>query len=178
MRTKHLWAKFGALGLTVFALFTILRISKASEPKEAAPNRKPGLWQIQLTLDDGSYAIPPSQMCIDASAEKRLTLVGAQMNRNKCATYHVSKQRDGAWAIHSVCQWDANTTVETDGVASGDFSASYSINATGVTTGSSNPARNGTHRVTISAKWLGSCPVGQHGGDQTSNGKTTNALER
>jgi hypothetical protein len=177
MEIKQAWIQLGALGLAVFALLGILRLSNASEPKET-PNRKPGLWQIQLTIDDGSYAIPTSQMCIDAGAEKRLTLVGAQMDRKECSTYRVSKQRDGTWTLHSVCKLDSSTTAKTDGVASGDFLSSYSVDVTGVTSGSPNSARNGTHHVMILAKRLGSCPVGQHGGDVTSNGKTTNALER
>jgi hypothetical protein len=177
MNSKQAWVQFAALALAVWALVGILRLSNASEPKEDMPNRKPGLWQIQLTIDDGSFAIPASQMCIDLSAEKRLTLAGAQMDRKACSTYLVSRQRDGTWVIHSVCRLDAYTTAKTDGVASGDFLSTYSINATGVTSGSPNSTRNGAHRVTINAKWLGSCPVGQRGGDVTSNGKTTNALQ-
>lgn len=177
MNSKQIRVKSAALALAASALLGILRLANASEPKEDTPSRKPGLWQIQLTIDDGSYAIPASQMCIDASAEKRLTLAGAQMDRKACSTYLVSRQRDGTWVIHSVCQLDANTTAKTDGVASGDFLSTYSINATGVTSGSPNSNRNGSHRVAINAKWLGSCPVGQHGGDVTINGKTTNALQ-
>ena len=44
-----------------------------------APHRQFGRWEQQLTLDDGSYAIPVSQMCIDAKTEPRLTLAGAAL---------------------------------------------------------------------------------------------------
>ncbi len=173
---RQAWMQLPVLAVALMALIGILRISNASEQQDAVPVRKPGLWQIELTIDDGSYAIPPSQMCIDAGAEKRLTLVGAQMDRRECSAYQVRKQPDGSWTINSVCKLDAHTTVSTDGVASGDFSSTYSIDATGVTSGSPKPARNGSHHVTVAAKWLGSCPAGQHGGDVTSNGKTTNVF--
>ncbi|MDR3526126.1 MAG: hypothetical protein P4L57_02530 [Rhizomicrobium sp.] len=142
------------------------------------PGRQFGLWQQTLTLDDGRYVIPPSQMCIDAKTEPRLTLVGAQMDRGHCSEYHMVQQADGRWSFHSVCSLGATASVVTAGTAWGDFRGHYAVDATGTTAGSAKPEQNGTHRIVIDATWLGPCPLGMAGGDVKSGGKTSNVFAK
>jgi hypothetical protein len=149
-----------------------------SAAAEDFPQRQFGLWQQTLTLDDGSYVIPPSQMCIDAKTEPRLTLVGAQMDRAQCSEYHMARQPGGKWSFHSVCSLSASISVVTAGTAWGDFLTHYAIDATGTTAGSVKPERNGTHRIVIDATWLGPCPPGMAGGDVASGGKTSNVFAK
>ena len=137
------------------------------------PHRRAGLWEQSLTIDDGRYQIPPSQMCIDAAADKNLTLVGSQMDRRLCSAYAVEKGADGGWTIQSVCTLDPKTTVTTKGSARGDFDTAYSVVATGVASGPTG----GVHKVAITARWIGPCPPGQVGGDVTTGGKTRNVLK-
>src|SRR5665213_4282890 len=98
-------------------------------------HRKAGLWEQHLKIDDGSYPIPVATMCIDAKAEERLTLVGAQMDRRQCSSYQMTGRGDGSWSFLSVCEIDPGATVTTKGSATGDFRTTYSVEATGSTTG-------------------------------------------
>lgn len=150
-----------------------LSASVALAADAAGPQRKPGLWRQQLTFDGGGYPIPPSEMCVDAASERRLTLVGAQMQRNLCAAYRVKRRRDGAWALSSTCTLGDGRTATTSAVARGDFKTAYSVEASGVFEGG---AKRETHTIAITASYLGPCPPGQVGGDVTTNGKTVNAL--
>ena len=115
-------------------------------------------------------------MCIDAKTERRLALVGAQMDQSQCSAYRMSRGPGGAWLFHSVCRIDTGSEVTTDGTATGDFSSAYFVRATGSTTGAARPEMNATHSITIDAKWLGACPAGQAGGDVTSGGRTLNVF--
>jgi len=76
-------------------------IACAAAAPAAEPLRRAGLWDQQLTIDDGSYAIPLSQMCIDAKTAPRLTIVGAQMDRSQCETYALAPRAEGGWSFRS-----------------------------------------------------------------------------
>ncbi len=143
---------------------------------DGAPHRQFGRWEQQLTLDDGSYAIPVSQMCVDAKTEPRLTLVGAQMDRAQCTAYRIEKKVGGGWSFYSVCSLGARGHVTTSGSVTGDFKTGYEVDASGVTSDAPDPKMNSTHRLTIKAKWLGPCLPGETGGDVTTSGKTTNVF--
>ena len=170
-RMKHIATVFANVGLAAFFV-----VAHAGEDE---PRRRSGLWQMQLTLDDGSYTIPASEMCIDAKTEARLTLVGAQMDRARCSSYRLAKRADGSWSFYSVCRLDEDAaTATTTGSAKGDFQTTYSVDATGVTSGTSTPGMNGSHRITIEAKWLGPCPTDMTAGDVRSGGKITNVFSK
>ncbi|HZK98397.1 MAG TPA: DUF3617 family protein [Caulobacteraceae bacterium] len=139
-------------------------------------HRKAGLWEQHLKIDDGSYPIPVATMCIDAKAEERLTLVGAQMDRRQCSSYQMTGRGDGSWSFLSVCEIDPGATVTTKGSATGDFRTTYSVEATGSTTGAAQSSMNGVHHIAIDARWAGPCPKGQTGGDVTTGGKTSNVF--
>jgi hypothetical protein len=51
-----------------------------------APQRRLGLWRQELTLDNGSHAIPISEMCSRTATH----LVGAQMDRARCSIYRIA----------------------------------------------------------------------------------------
>lgn len=141
------------------------------------PHRRAGLWRQQSTLDDGSYPIPVSEMCIDAATEPRLTLVGAQMDRAQCSRYTLEKVADGDWSFRSVCRLgEGDASAATTGTAKGDFATTYSVDATGITTGTSTPGMNGAHRIVIEARYLGPCPNDMKGGDVRTNGKIRNVF--
>lgn len=150
----------------------------AAPADNSQPHRRFGLWEQHLTLDDGTYAIPTSRMCIDAAAEPRLTLVGAQMDRAQCGAYRFGRGARGDWSFYSVCRLDRGTRVTTSGTASGDFQSSYQIDVIGQTIGAVDAKLNAIHRLKIDARWLGSCPAGMAGGDYTSGGSIINAFRK
>jgi hypothetical protein len=145
----------------------------AAMAADAGPQRRAGLWRQQLTFDSGAYPVPPSDMCVDAASERRMTLVGAQMQRNLCTAYKVRRRKDGAWTLSSVCALPDGRTATTEGVARGDFRTAYSVEATGVFEGG---GKRETHTVAITATYLGACPPGQVGGDVTTGGRRVTAL--
>ncbi|HEY5047097.1 MAG TPA: DUF3617 family protein [Rhizomicrobium sp.] len=143
---------------------------------DQAPHRRSGLWEQRLTLDDGSYAIPVSKMCIDGATEPRLALAGAQMDRAECQTYRLDKRENGDWSFDSICKLNGAVKVTTSGIARGDFQTSYRVEVVGRTSGATDPKQNATHKLSIDAKWLGACPSGMVGGDYTSGGRITNVF--
>jgi hypothetical protein len=154
----------------------VLLLSAAATAALAAdvgPQRRAGLWRQQLTFDGGAYPVPSSDMCVDAASERRMTLVGAQMQRNLCSAYKVKRRGDGAWTLSSVCALPDGRTATTQGVARGDFRTAYSVEATGVFEGG---GKRETHTVAITATYLGACPPGQIGGDVTTGRRKVSAL--
>ena len=61
--------------------------------------RRVGLWEQHVTIDDGAYAIPASQICLDAATAQKLTVVGAQMDRALCRAYALTRRGPGRWSF-------------------------------------------------------------------------------
>ena len=150
------------------------RYEIASHP--SFPMRASGLWSFHLVYDDGAYAIPDSQICLDKRAETRLTIVGAQMDQRKCERYLLNPVAPGKYDVHSVCTLANRSRVETTGVVTGDLASAYAIDSTAVTAGAAEARQNGTHHLAVTAKRIDDCPNGQLGGDMTTNGKTANVF--
>jgi len=150
-----------------------LVVATAALASDKGPERKPGLWRQELTFDGGAYPVPPSEMCLDAASDQKMTLVGAQMQRSRCAAYGAKRQVDGSWRLDSVCELPDGRTATTTGAARGDFRTAYSVQAVGTFEGE---GKRETHTVEIKATYEGPCPKGQSGGDVTTGGKTANAL--
>jgi len=141
------------------------------------PRRKPGLWEQHVSLG-GTDAVETSQICIDDATEQKLSMFGAQVNRNRCKTYQLTRKGDGSWAFSSVCDLGSGGTVTTNGTVTGDFATAYKVRSQSSTTGAVVPQMNGERTVDIDAAWMGPCKPGQKGGDMTlPNGMKVNLLD-
>ena len=131
---------------------------------------------MHFRLDGGTYAIPDSLLCLDASTDKQMTIVGAQMRGSECTKYTVRRRSASTWEGTSVCSLPGAGVTTTTGEVRGDLRRAYTVVADGVTSGGETATRNSEHRIVIQAQRVGSCPSGQTGGDVTVGGHTRNAL--
>ena len=134
---------------TAIGLAVVLGCGAAAGAAGPDLARRPGLWEMKLTLDGGRYPIPVSQICLDARAEPRLTIAGPQMRRSACQTYETAARPGGGWTLHSVCKLADGGRVETDGLIEGDLDSAYSVTATSTISGSTSPFRNGSDEPEI-----------------------------
>jgi hypothetical protein len=136
----------------------------------AAPTRKAGLWEQTINSERMKQTI---SMCVDEATEQKARWWSSERGhgpgQTDCTDQKFSRTLTGGWQIHSVCKVEG-MTVTTDGAATGDFGSHYHVELTSVTTGSSMPEANGTHKMSMDGVWKGPCPAGMVGGDMVLPG--------
>lgn len=140
------------------------------------PARKPGLWEISMTMEGGR--IPPrvAQHCIDAATDKMMSSVGSDMR--SCSKQDVQTS-PGGMTVDSVCTF-GGATVTTHAVMTGDFNSAYTVKTTSKRSGAAMPGMpaGGETQMTIAAKWLGACKPDQKPGDMImANGIKINIMD-
>lgn len=163
-----------ALGLLAASLAAFASAAAAGQTM-SQPTRRPGLWSMKFTYDDGAYNIPDSTLCLDPKSDRKMTLVGSQMRRSHCSEYSVVRAPDGGWNIRTVCTANGGSKTVTTGRITGDLGSGYEVVASSVTTGA-KWSDNGQHKLHVSARWIGPCPTGERGGDVVVNGRTSNVF--
>ena len=138
----------------------------APAPLAGPPARKPGLWVVSTSTMGRSQEI---RTCIDAATDKEMSAWGQQASSSMCSKNSVTPTA-GGWRFESVCDMGQGGVSTTTGTATGDFNASYVVKAQVVTAGSSMPQANGTHEMTLQARWEGPCPAGMNPGDMALPG--------
>jgi hypothetical protein len=133
----------------------------ASAPMTAPPKRKPGLWTHTIASAGVNQTM---KVCLDADTDAKMTVWGQAAGKEMCARQSFTPTA-GGWTFASECDMGEAGKVVSTGSATGDFSSSYVVKASSTTTGSSMPKANGTHEMTLTAKWEGPCPAGMKGGD-------------
>lgn len=98
----------------------------ASAPLEAAgvlvPSRKPGLWELHMTVNQGPEAV--LQMCIDEATDKEMMDASLSIVTSICPLPVWS--RDGnAIVILADCQMSTGRTVISRAELKGDFQSLY-----------------------------------------------------
>jgi hypothetical protein len=138
------------------------------------PARKPGLWSQTVTVAGATHEM---KMCLDAATERTVSAWGGAPGESRCAETSVTPI-PGGWRFHNVCDRGASGKTTTTGQSTGDMSTSYTVKATTVTTGAASPAANGTHEMSLVAKWTGPCPAGMAGGDMMLPGGQTISMRQ
>ena len=148
----------------------------AAEPTAAtAPSmdRKAGLWAQTVTTGGQSQTM---KLCLDPATDKQIQITGQAMGQDACSENSMTPAPGGV-SFRSVCASPGAGTTTTTGTATGDFADHYTVKATSVTSGATMAQANGTHEVTIDAKWEGPCPAGMTPGDMQMNGMTINVAK-
>jgi hypothetical protein len=135
-------------------------IHTASDPW---PSRKAGLWAQTLTRDGHALRTHTTMVCLDGGPITDVGAVGRRLGAHNCDR-HVIRAADGAYHFTSACQLPAGATLTTRGVASGDFSSSYRIEADVAVSGAPISALDGEHRITLVGAYRGPCPTGSSPG--------------
>jgi hypothetical protein len=139
------------------------------------PARKPGLWEIKMTMEGRNIPMPAAQHCIDAETDKLMSSIGGSMQKDMCSKQDVQKV-GSTIVVDSVCKIGQGTTTS-HSVVSGDFNSAYTVKVTSKREG--GPAvpgmpADGTSTMTIDAKWLGACAADQKPGDMIIAGRKMN----
>ncbi len=127
-----------------------------------APTRKPGFWEQTITMETGRGMVMKSQLCTDATVEKKMSVMGQSMAGSSCSKNDIRKTPTG-FAFDSVCNIAGQTTTSS-GVATGDFQNGYRID----TVSKSGSGRES--KMHIEGKWVGPCPAGRKPGDMVMPG--------
>lgn len=137
----------------------------------ALPHRKPGLWQMTMTLEGESHPPVVTQMCLDTASEARSSIWGAEMTKDMCSKNEMSRQLDGSWKFASVCNMGSGGVTHSQGTATGDLTENYVVRMQSSTSGAQLEMMNRDQSFTIASRRLGACKPGQRGGDMIMNGR-------
>jgi hypothetical protein len=131
----------------------------------AMPHRKPGLWSQTMATRGMTQT---SKICIGADTDTKMSAWGQAMGKSACSKNDFHPTATG-WAFTSECDMGEAGHISSKGEATGDFNGGYTMKVTSVTTGSSMPQANGSHDMTLQAKYEGACPADMRPGDITMN---------
>jgi hypothetical protein len=149
------------VSLTLALAVTALATSVAAQE---LPSRKPGLWEITMQVTNS-----PSQtmrQCIDEKTDQQMQRFGQGMSQQQCSK-NVLKRDGDKFVGESECK--VGTSVASSrSVFAGDFDKTYR----GEIETRYTPAMAGIaqSKVTLSAKWAGTCPTGWKPGDMEMAG--------
>jgi hypothetical protein len=128
------------------------------------PARKPGLWELKMTMEGGRMPPQTFQHCIDAATDKEMNTMGAGSGARKCSKQDV--QRSGnTITVDSVCDIGVGTAIS-HAVVSGSFDSAYTVKVTSKREGGpAVPNVPAETNMTIEATYLGACKADQKPGD-------------
>lgn len=139
--------------------------AKAVTGPVAPPKRKPGLWSQTMTTKGMSQT---TKICIGPDTDTKMNAWGQQVGKDICQKNAINRTLTG-WSFESECDMGQGGHISSHGEATGDFDGGYTMKITSVTSGSSMAQANGTHEMTLQAKYDGACPADMKGGDMVMN---------
>ena len=125
------------------------------------PPRKPGLWQVDMTMAGGQ--MPPQQMklCVDAATDAEMYKLGMSAGQGACSTPEIHRA-GSVVTVNTSCKMGPSQ-VTTNAVTrfTGDTAYHTDVNA------KFDPPMGGMSQsgMTQDAKWSGPCPAGMQPGD-------------
>ena len=138
---------------------------------DSPPQRKPGLWQVDMTMAGGQ--MPPQQMkmCIDADTDAQMFKMGAVASQGMCSKPEIHRSGD-TMTSNSTCKMD-QTQITTQAVTKFTGDSAYH---TDINSKFSPPMRGRSDsNMMQDAKWVGACPADMVPGDvQMANGMKMN----
>ena len=140
----------------------MLGVALAASPVAALdlPPRKPGLWDIRMTVEGRAMPAMNAQHCLDPETDKLLGIMGSESLRGSCSKNEMQKVGD-TYVIDAVCKFGpVNTT--TKSVVTGSFDSAYQVKVSTQSEGGPGPGKS---EMTIDARWSGPCAAGQKPGD-------------
>ena len=142
----------------------------ASAPANADPwpHRKPGLWQMTMTMQGSPMGPTASKYCIDAATESALLQQGQVATRKMCGEPRVHIAGNTG-TIDAVCRFGKMTSSSHTAVTF--FGNSAYRTETHSHTEPASKYLKADRVMTTDAKWIGPCPGNMKPGDiETANG--------
>jgi hypothetical protein len=156
------------IGLILPLLLTLAASAVAAE----LPSRRPGLWEVKMSIA-GRNAVPQViEQCIDAATDQMMQSSAGPYSAAVCPDRNVQRSGDSI-TIDSKCAIGGKTATA-HAVITGSLDGAYSMTVT-----SQDEALPGSNlTMTIDGRWLGPCSADQKPGDMIfSNGRKVNILE-
>ncbi len=138
------------------------------------PIRKPGLWDITMTLTDSKMPPQQTRLCIDAASDAALYKMGMQGAGANCSRHDMTRS-GSTLTTDSVCAM-GNRQITTHAVMVFSGETSYH---TDIRSHFDPPMMAGHAESTMTqdAKWAGPCPAEMQPGDMLlPNGNKINVL--
>ena len=130
----------------------------------AKPQRKPGLWQVSMSMSSGRGMHFGGEICVDAETDKASSFADSPVSSKSCSGGQFRPTAGGV-EFDSTCKLE-DRTVTSHGMATGDFSSSYTVDVTSHMD-PPLPGMNGDSKTHMEAHWLGPCKPGQVPGHMT-----------
>lgn len=149
-----------------FLLFVILLLVANTALADQLPQRKPGLWQVTMSMQGKPVPSTVSRLCIDAATESALGAVGLSASKEMCSEYDVQVSGNTA-TIDTTCRFGQSTqTAHSVMTFSGDSSYRTDIHA------HYEPPlfKEADTEMIIDGKWLGACPADMNPGEMIGPG--------
>jgi hypothetical protein len=139
-----------------------------------APKRKAGLWEERRAI--AGLPLRVSRLCLDDFVEGQLLFFASQVANAACRQSATAARDGRSWTFTTSCNLGPGGVQTTTGVASGDLSSAYRVQANSTVAGAAFPSMNGSIDILIEAVRLGACPRSMKFGDEEVNGLTINIL--
>lgn len=138
---------------------------------EDMPPRKPGLWELRMSIEGQKMPPQLAQHCIDAETDRLMSEMGTGMQKEMCQKHEMTKSGD-MLVVDSVCNIGGVTTT-TRAEITGDFNSAYTVKVH--SRREDSPAAKkmpgpAEMNMTIAAKYAGECKKGQKPGDMIMPG--------
>ena len=136
------------------------------------PSRKPGLWEVTMSLPSRTGPGQVVQQCIDAATDQMMLSSAGPLSPSTCAKREVQSSA-GGFTIDSACTLGGKSATAR-AVVAGSFDNSYTMTVTA----QSDALPGGSMTMSTAARWLGPCKADQKAGDMIfANGMKMNLLE-
>lgn len=135
------------------------------------PSRKPGLWEIKTSFENGNIPARVIRQCVDASTDQMMQAHSVGSSQRECSKRDVQRSGDTI-TIDSTCAVGGKTRTSHI-VITGSFDSAYTMTLT--SQGEGAPA--GGRSMTMAVKWIGPCAADQKPGDMImADGRKINIL--
>ena len=155
------------LRVTLLAAAVLVPAVAIAAAAPGAPHRKAGWWEMTTTMSAPRAMTTKMNMCTDAATEARNNALATNQGPQggaTCTQGPMGRTPTGGWTFSSTCKMQGGMTTTTSGVASGDFTSNYRVEATTKMSPAPMP-QMAESKMTMTARWLGACPNGRVPGD-------------
>ena len=136
------------------------------------PARKPGLWEVTMSLPGRTGPGQVIQQCIDAATDQMMQSSAGPLSPGACPKREVQNSANG-FTIDSVCTMGSKSA-SARAVVTGSFGDSYTMTVTA----RSDALPGGSMTMSMAGRWLGPCKADQKPGDMIfANGMKMNILD-
>lgn len=158
--------------IRVVLFLTLVAVTPLPAAAAELPSRKPGLWEVKMSIEGRNAAPQVIRQCIDAATDQMMQSSAGPYSAAACPKREVHQSADSI-TIDSSCTV-AGKPATAHATITGSFDSAYTMTVTSQS--EALPATNMT--MTLEGKWLGPCTADQKPGDMIfSNGRKINILE-